>query len=163
MERLYINIKNRREELGMSQEELAKKLGYKSRSSINKIEMGINDLPQSKIKDFAVALDTTVGKLMGWDEVSSADSATGTDSVSIKKINQPLSIEERADQILSGILDSEGDTLMLDGQPTSQEAVEALRNAIIMGITYAREIDKKKGNEDESDNADRTNSTGKRD
>ena len=51
----------------MSQEELAKKLGYKSRSSINKIELGINDLPQSKVKEFAIALDTTVSKLMGWE------------------------------------------------------------------------------------------------
>ena len=34
---LYKRIKARREELGMSQEELATKLGYKSRSTINKI------------------------------------------------------------------------------------------------------------------------------
>ena len=32
-------VKIRREELGMSQEELAKKIGYKSKSSINKIEL----------------------------------------------------------------------------------------------------------------------------
>ena len=35
---LYKRIKARREKLGMSQEELATKLGYKSRSTINKIE-----------------------------------------------------------------------------------------------------------------------------
>lgn len=33
-------IKIRRNELNMSQEELAKKMGYSSRSSINKIENG---------------------------------------------------------------------------------------------------------------------------
>lgn len=49
---LYKRIRKRREELGMSQEELAKKMGYKSRSSINKIEMGENDIPQSKIATF---------------------------------------------------------------------------------------------------------------
>ena len=32
-------IRNRREELGLSQDELGKRLGYKSRSSINKIEL----------------------------------------------------------------------------------------------------------------------------
>mgnify|MGYP001435298141 CR=1 FL=1 len=47
---LYKRIKARREELGMSQEGLATKLGYKSRSTINKIEMGKNDITQSKIK-----------------------------------------------------------------------------------------------------------------
>lgn len=62
---LYRQIRKRREELGMSQEELAKKMGYKSRSSINKIEMGENDIPQSKIAAFANALNTTPAYLMG--------------------------------------------------------------------------------------------------
>lgn len=42
-------IKSRREELGMSREELAKKVGYKSRSSVNKIETDGRGLPQNKI------------------------------------------------------------------------------------------------------------------
>lgn len=50
-------IKNRREELGMTQDELAVRTGYKSRSSINKIEKGGNDIPRSKINMFAKALD----------------------------------------------------------------------------------------------------------
>ena len=49
-------IRERREKLGLSQEELAKKLGYKSRSSINKIELDQRNLTQSKIKAFADAL-----------------------------------------------------------------------------------------------------------
>lgn len=64
---LYKRIKSRREELEMSQDELAKKLGYRSRSSINKIEKGENDIPQSKIVAFAQALNTTPEYLMGWD------------------------------------------------------------------------------------------------
>ncbi len=63
---LYENIRRRREELGISQEELANMLGYKSRSSINKIEKGINDIPQSKIVEFARALRITPEELMGW-------------------------------------------------------------------------------------------------
>ena len=49
-------IKQRREELGMSQEELAKKLGYANRFSVSKIETGKNDLTRSKIQKFADAL-----------------------------------------------------------------------------------------------------------
>ncbi len=64
---LYENIRRRREELGISQEELANMLGYKSRSSINKIEKGINDIPQSKIVEFARALRITPEELMGWN------------------------------------------------------------------------------------------------
>ena len=63
---LYKNIRDRRIKLGMSQEELAKKLGYKSRSTIAKIETGKVDLPESKIKSFADALNTTPAYLMAW-------------------------------------------------------------------------------------------------
>lgn len=68
MNPLYINIKNRRLQLGMSQEELAEKMGYTSRSSIAKIEAGVNDIPQSKIEAFAKALHTTPRFLMGWED-----------------------------------------------------------------------------------------------
>lgn len=61
-------IMNRRKELQMTQEELAIKLGYKSKSTINKIELGINDIPQSKVVKFAEALLTTPSYLMGWDD-----------------------------------------------------------------------------------------------
>lgn len=66
-------IRSRRIELNMTQEELAKKLGYKSKSTINKIELGINDIPQSKIVQFANALDTTPSVLMGWVEATPAE------------------------------------------------------------------------------------------
>ena len=59
-------IKQRREELGLSQDELARLVGYKSRSSINKIELGFRDLTQSKIKKIADALQTTPSYIMGW-------------------------------------------------------------------------------------------------
>ena len=60
------NILHRRKEMGMTQEELAKRLGYKSKSTINKIELGINDIPRNKIEKFAEALGTTPACLMGW-------------------------------------------------------------------------------------------------
>ena len=52
---LFKRIRSRREELGISQDELAKRVGYKSRSSINKIELGKNDITQSKIAEIAFA------------------------------------------------------------------------------------------------------------
>ena len=61
-------IRNRREELGLSQDELGKRLGYKPRSSINKIELDQRNLTQSKIKAIAEALETTPAYIMGWDE-----------------------------------------------------------------------------------------------
>ncbi len=60
-------IKQMRLDLGLSQDDLAKLIGYKSRSSINKIEIGERDITQSTILAFAKALQTTPSKLMGWD------------------------------------------------------------------------------------------------
>lgn len=61
-------IKERREDLGLTQEQLAQKLGYKSKTTINKIEKGINDITQSKVMAFADVLNTTPAYLMGWNE-----------------------------------------------------------------------------------------------
>ena len=63
------NIRRRRIELGMSQEELAQRCGYKSKSSINKMEAGVQGLPQSKIIAVAKALETTPGYILGWEGV----------------------------------------------------------------------------------------------
>ena len=65
---LYKNIKERRIKLGMTQTELAEKLGYSDKSAIAKIESGKIDIPQSKIVAFAKALHTSPSELMGWDE-----------------------------------------------------------------------------------------------
>ena len=63
------NIRRRRVELGLSQEELAARCGFKSKSSINKMEAGVQGLPQSKIVAVAKALETTPGYIMGWEGV----------------------------------------------------------------------------------------------
>lgn len=57
-------IIKRRIELGMSQDELAKKVGYKDRSSIARIESGERDIRQSSVMKFAEALNTTPAWLM---------------------------------------------------------------------------------------------------
>ena len=58
------NIKKRRFELRMSQQELADAMGYKTRSTIAKIESGENDVSQKKLQRFAAVLDTTVEALI---------------------------------------------------------------------------------------------------
>ncbi len=58
------NIKKRRFELRMSQQELADAMGYKTRSTIAKIESGENDVSQKKLQKFATVLDTTVESLI---------------------------------------------------------------------------------------------------
>ena len=61
-------IRQRREHLGLTQEMLAKKLGYSDKTAISKIESGQRELNQSKIKAFAKHLLTTPSYLMGWTD-----------------------------------------------------------------------------------------------
>lgn len=63
-----LRVQKRRRELNLTQEDLADKMGYKTKSSINKIEKGLADIPQGKIVQLAGALNTTPGYLMGWEE-----------------------------------------------------------------------------------------------
>lgn len=67
---IYQRIKELRELKGMSQQELAEKVGFKTASAVNKIELGLRDINQSKIKAFAEALGTTSCYLLDGKEAS---------------------------------------------------------------------------------------------
>lgn len=68
-------IRKRRIELELSQDELAKKVGYKSRSSIQKIECARN-LPLPKVEKMARALGCTPAYLMGWETIAVTEPPT---------------------------------------------------------------------------------------
>lgn len=50
--------------MGLTQQELANKLGYTSKQAITKIESGDNNIPLSKVEAFAEALETTPQELL---------------------------------------------------------------------------------------------------
>ena len=56
----------RRKELGLTQADLAKRMGYVSRASIAKVEGG-REVGQRIVARLAEALDVTVPYLMGWE------------------------------------------------------------------------------------------------
>lgn len=72
MSQLSQRIRQQRRALGLSQEELASRMGYRSKSSITKLEKGVNDLPHSRLEELARALHTTPAWLLGLEPVSSA-------------------------------------------------------------------------------------------
>ena len=76
-------IKKLRERKGLTQEELAMKVGYTSATTINKIESGANKLKQEKIKIFADVLECTVSELLGIDEINNLHPVS---SIDIRKI-----------------------------------------------------------------------------
>ena len=65
---VYERIRMLREMRGMSQDELAKKVGYNGRSMISRIESGQIDLQISKVEAIAVALGVGTPYLFGTDE-----------------------------------------------------------------------------------------------
>ena len=88
-------IRQRREELKISQYELAQLVGYKSRSSINKIEMDLYHVPQDKMKLLATALHTTPSYLLGWSDADKEYNADG-------KLSKEL-------QVMDDVADTFGD------------------------------------------------------
>lgn len=63
-------VKELRKSLGLTQKELAEKCGYKSLTTINKIELGINSIPLDTVEKLADALQVSPSYLMGWSQNS---------------------------------------------------------------------------------------------
>lgn len=96
-------IKERRKELGMSADELGKRLG-KDRSTIYRYEKGdIENMPLDILEPIAKALRTTPQFLMGWEEAIQKD---------------PIGTAERHFEILmdEDISEMYEDFKVLDGQ-----------------------------------------------
>lgn len=69
LKQLGENIKKLRIEKKITQDELARLVGYTSRSTINKIEKGKIDIPQSKILEFAKIFDVSPIELMCYSDI----------------------------------------------------------------------------------------------
>ncbi len=91
------NLRRLREARGMSQEELAKALGYTNRSSINKIEIGRSSIPTEKIQLTAQVLGVSPIELFeGEEEAPTLPEGVDTDKIrtaifngDIRKLNEP--------------------------------------------------------------------------
>lgn len=98
-------IKELRNQLNMSVDDLAAKLG-KNRATIYRYERGdIENLPLDVLEPLANALETTPGYLMGWEntskknEPSTIDEVTMGDVFKALRLGSNLSIEEFSHEI----------------------------------------------------------------
>ena len=89
-------IKNLRLQANLTQEELAQKLNYKSRSTINKIELGINEIHPTKVFAFAYALNSTPEYILGWTNKNEKANYLTLQLVSGEIIKKTLSNESVA-------------------------------------------------------------------
>ena len=62
--KIGLAIKRRRKELGLSQSELASRLGYKDHSTLAKVETGVNDITIDTLFKYAEALDLSATDLL---------------------------------------------------------------------------------------------------
>ena len=76
-----------RKEKGMTQQELAERLGYNHKSSVAHIENNERDIPRSMVVTLANILETTPAYLMGWTEEKNAPENDLRSDI-IAKINQ---------------------------------------------------------------------------
>lgn len=99
-------IREARLKKGYSQSELAKLLGYKSRSSINKIEVDGRDIPRSSIVQFAKILGVTPSYLMGWeDDDKKTNKVNSFDKFKISSHEKKLILSYRNKPELQQVID----------------------------------------------------------
>lgn len=83
-------IKQRRIELGLTQTELAHKMGITSKTTICKAETTDFNPTTDRVREFAKALDCTPSYLMGWEESPAASAGTIAAKVAKDKELQEL-------------------------------------------------------------------------
>lgn len=99
-------IKTLREQRGLTQDELAIRVGYRHKTSVNKIETGERKLMQDKILSFAKALDTTPEVIMGWAPIDERP-ATDFSREEIRFIEKYRSLDTRGKNMVDAALDHE--------------------------------------------------------
>lgn len=87
-------IKLRRNELGLSQRDLAARMGYSHHSTIARIEAGTVDIPQSRIVKFSEVLGVSIDYLMNWEQVKEKNSALADATIRMRTDNEFFSIIE---------------------------------------------------------------------
>ena len=108
---IYDRIKQLREQQGLSQQVLAEKVGFKTASAINKIELGLRDINQTKIILFAKALNTTPAYLMGWEDKQNNDNSLPQPTITESTTTFPVIGDIAAGYDFPAYEDWAGDTI----------------------------------------------------
>lgn len=66
-------IRQRRQELGLTQTDLAERLQLKSKASVSLVETDKEDLTTTRLSKYAEALECTPSYLMGWTDEAQAN------------------------------------------------------------------------------------------
>lgn len=122
-------IRQRRLELGLTQGELAARMGYKSKAAICKVENGEDNITTDRITKFANALNCESAYLMGWE---TDPAIIPDDTVKASRIREIYKLvpEEYLDDpaFVKQIMQVVNDYVMTDpSDPTKELQVEAIK------------------------------------
>ena len=110
-----------------------------SRAPLKELKMGRSKtLSSATLSKIAAYFGVSVDYLLGNKEKPAPESRNGLSIKEQKDIARKL--EKMMDE-----LEESGD-LMFDGDPASEEAKESIRNALAMGLEYARKVNREKYN-----------------
>ena len=110
-----------------------------SRAPLTELKMGRSKtLSSATLSKIAAYFDVSIDDLLGNEEKPAPESRNGLSIKEQKDIARKL--EKMMDE-----LEESGD-LMFDGDPASEEAKESIRNALAMGLEYARKVNREKYN-----------------
>lgn len=99
-------IRARRKEVGMSADELGKRLG-KDRSTVFRYEKGdIEKVPIDILEPIAEALNTTPAALMGWEEVQKNNNTIADIVVRLRSDNEFFNVVSKLNELDSDKLSS---------------------------------------------------------
>lgn len=135
MSKLYETIVQLCAERGVNITELCRQSGA-SRGSLTDLKMGRKaSLSAATLSKIATYFGVSVDYLLGNEKEPATDSDGLTEAE-----RRDIAIE--LEQLMADI-EKSGD-LMFDGDPATPEAMESLRNAMEMGLIYAKKINKEK-------------------
>ena len=138
MSELYNRIAMLCKQQGISIGKMCNQLGI-SRGNLTELKMErIKTLKTDNLIKIAVFFNVSVDYLLGNEEKPAPESRNGLSIKEQKDIARKL--EKMMDE-----LEESGD-LMFDGDPASEEAKESIRNALAMGLEYARKVNREKYN-----------------
>lgn len=120
-------ITQRRQEINMTMDELAHLMGYKHRSSIQKLENGENGLPSDKVEELAGYLQMNPAELMGWIRLDAKNH--GMTKLVQKALEQVMPSEEEFKLL--------NDMAMLNAD--GQELVINFINSLLQNPKYCEE------------------------
>lgn len=153
LEKMGDRIRARREKLGLSQDKIAEKMGYKSKASIFKIEQGITDLPLSKIQELARILSTTPDYIMGLEDGREVKFSMSIPILGPIACGQPIEavenlewidVDEKCDYGLIAKGDSMSGVGIYDGDLILLDKTEHLDNGEIGAVCVGEDVTLKK-------------------